>query len=311
MQSDPPITTEIVGGPIRSWRLSNLRELWAYRELLFFLTWRDVKIRYKQTILGVLWAILQPVLMMVVFTVVFGRMAKVPTGNVPYPIFVYAGLLPWTFFSRALQAASESVVKSEKLVTKIYFPRIAIPIASVGAALVDLAIAFLVLFGLMIYYDVSATWSLLLIPPLCILTTCAALGFGSLLAALNVAYRDVRYVVPYFIQIWLFATPSVYMEVDASAKSAEPAAATAVVSSSSEANTVQQTEDRGSDTLRIVERVLGYNPMTGLIDFFRDVVLGKSLAWGQLAYSAALIVVFLVGGVWYFQRLQASFADIV
>lgn len=307
-------TTEIVAGRVSGYRLFNLRELWAYRELLFFLTWRDVKIRYKQTILGVLWAILQPVLMMVVFTVVFGRMAKVPTGSVPYPIFVYAGLLPWTFFSRALSAASDSVVKSERLVTKIYFPRIAIPIASVGAAFVDLAIAFLVLLGLMIYYDVAATWSLLLIPLLCILATCAALGFGTLLAALNVAYRDVRYVVPYFIQIWLFATPSVYMEINASAdaaKTPEPAVATAVDSSSTEATSTEKAEGRTAGTLSVVERLLGYNPMTGLIAFFRAAVMGKSLDWSQLAYSAAVIVVFLVGGVWYFQRLQTSFADIV
>ena len=198
--------------PPQGWQLVNARELWQYRELLYFLTWRDVKVRYKQTVLGAAWAILQPLLMMVVFSVFFGRLAHVDSGGMPYPLFAFAGLLPWTFFATAIANAGNSVVGSERLITKIYFPRLAIPFASVGAALVDFAVAFGMLFVLMLYYQVSPTVNLLAVPLAVLLFLLAALGVGTLLAALNVAYRDFRYVIPFLVQLWMFATPTVYMQ---------------------------------------------------------------------------------------------------
>ncbi|MGH7194775.1 MAG: ABC transporter permease, partial [Candidatus Saccharimonadales bacterium] len=198
--------------PVRGWRWFNARELWDYRELLYFLAWRDVKVRYKQTVLGAAWAVLQPALMMVVFSIFFGRMAHVDAGGLPYPLFVFCGLLPWTFFAGAVANAAGSVVGSERLITKIYFPRVAIPFASVAAGLVDFAVAFSMLLALMLWYRVTPTWNLFLVPPLVFLFTLAALGVGTMLAALNVAYRDFRYVVPFLVQLWMFATPTVYMQ---------------------------------------------------------------------------------------------------
>ncbi len=207
--------TQTVIEPASSWQLVNVRELWRFRELLFFLIWRDVKVRYKQTLLGAAWAILQPALLMVVFTIFFARMAKVPAGDWPYPLFVYAGLLPWTFFSTAISQAAQSVVASERLITKVYFPRLAIPFAAVGAAVVDSAIAFTLLLGMMAWYGVAPGPAVLLVPVVMFLTLLAAAGIGTLLAALNVAYRDFRYVVPFLIQVWMFATPTIYMDPDA------------------------------------------------------------------------------------------------
>src|SRR6266699_479109 len=199
--------------PSTGWQLINVRELYRYRDLLFFLTWRDVKVRYKQTLLGAAWAILQPLMMMVVFTIFFGRMAKVSTGNLPYPIFAFAGLLPWTFFATAIANAGNSVVGSERLVTKIYFPRLAVPFAAVGAAIVDFCIAFAMLAMMMAYYlmkgaPIHIGSALLMAPVIFALIVLAATGVGTLLAALNVAYRDFRYVIPFLVQLWLFATPT-------------------------------------------------------------------------------------------------------
>ena len=225
-----PIVTLI--RPAQGWQLINFGELWQFRELLYFLTWRDVKVRYKQTLLGAAWAILQPLLMMVVFTIFFGRMAGVSSGGVPYPLFAYAGLLPWTFFATAIAAAGNSVVGSERLITKIYFPRLAVPFAAVGAAVVDFLIAFGLLIAMMVYYRVAPGWGLLLVPVIFGAILLAALGVGTLLAALNVAYRDFRYVIPFLVQLWMFATPSVYMQVAdepavvASRPASLPAAAT-------------------------------------------------------------------------------------
>ena len=207
-----PVVTLI--RPAQGWQSINFGELWQFRELIFFLTWRDVKVRYKQTLLGAAWAILQPLLMMVIFTIFFGRLAGVPSGGFPYPLFAYAGLLPWTFFSTAIANAGNSVVGSERLITKIYFPRLAVPFAAVGAAVVDFLIAFGLLIVMMVYYQVAPGPGLLLVPAICAVILLAALGVGTLLAALNVAYRDFRYVIPFLVQVWMFATPSVYMQVD-------------------------------------------------------------------------------------------------
>ena len=266
--------------PPAGWQLVNVRELWRYRELLFFLTWRDVKVRYKQTVLGAAWAVLQPVMMMLVFIIVFSRMAKVPSANIPYPLFVFAGLLPWTFFATAIANGATSVVGSERLITKIYFPRLAIPFAAVGAALVDFAIAFGVLLVLMLWYRVMPGVQILLVPVLILILTIAALGIGTLLAALTVAYRDFRYVVPFLVQIWLFATPSVYMDVFAA----------------------------GGSKMQLT---LSLNPMVSVIASFRAVMLGQPLHWGHLAFSAAFSILALLAGCLYFRKVEDSFADLI
>lgn len=271
--------------PASGWQLVNVRELWQYRELLYFLTWRDVKVRYKQTALGAAWAILQPALMMIVFTIFFGRMAKVPTGNLPYPLFVFAGLLPWTFFATAMANAGNSVVGSERLITKIYFPRLAVPLAAVGAAVVDFAIAFLMLVVLMIYYRLTGApvhpgVSLLMVPVIFFLIMLAATGVGTLLAALNVAYRDFKYVLPFLVQLWLFATPTVYMQptAESSAK---------------------------------MQLALAINPLAGLIASFRSAVLGSPIPWNHLALSAASVLALFIVGCLYFRKVEDSFADII
>jgi lipopolysaccharide transport system permease protein len=271
--------------PASGWQLVNVRELWRYRELLFFLTWRDVKVRYKQTLLGAAWAILQPGLMMVVFTIFFGKMAKVPAGDLPYPIFVFAGLLPWTFFATAIANAGNSVVGSERLITKIYFPRLAVPFASVGAALVDFAIAFVMLLVMMLWYHVMPTPKILLVPALVVVLMLAALGIGTLLAALNVAYRDFRYVIPFLVQIWMFATPSVYMAVN-------PA----------------MTDGR---TRGVAHYALALNPMTGLVSAFRGAMLDGPIPWAQASVATVLIIAIFIGGCLYFRRVEDSFADLI
>ncbi|MEX2139925.1 MAG: ABC transporter permease [Pirellulales bacterium] len=266
--------------PPRGWQLVNARELWQYRELLGFLTWRDVKVRYKQTLLGASWAILQPAMMMIVFTIFFGRMARVPTGDIPYPLFVYAGLLPWTFFATAIANAGNSVVGSERLITKIYFPRLAVPFASVGAAVVDFCCAMTLMLGLMIWYGVPPGPGLFAVLPLFALIALAALGVGTLLAALNVAYRDFRYVIPFLVQIWMFATPTVYM----------------------------RPESNGAGW---IDTVLALNPLTGLIAAFRAAILGDPLPWSAIGVSAATVAAMFVAGCLYFRRVEDSFADII
>jgi lipopolysaccharide transport system permease protein len=228
----PPAIIE----PRSGWRLVDVRELWRYRELLYFLTLRDVKVRYKQTLLGAAWAVIQPFMMMVVFTIFLGRMAKVSSGDFPYPVFVYAGLLPWSFFSTAISNAGHSVVGSERLITKIYFPRLAVPFASVGAAIADFFIAFSVLLGMMLWYGIAPGWSILLVPLLIFMVALTALGVGAMLAALNVAYRDFRYVIPFLVQLWMFATPTVYMSME-SASAPEKAVAQSEVAQSEKAAT--------------------------------------------------------------------------
>jgi len=275
--ADVPVT---LIDPPTGWQLVNVRELWRYRELLFSLTWRDVKVRYKQTVLGAAWAVLQPVMMMMVFIVIFSRMAKVSSADIPYPVFVFAGLLPWTFFSTALANGAASVVGSERLITKIYFPRLAIPFAAVGAALVDFAIAFGVLLVLMLWYHIMPCVQVLLVPVLILIVSFAALGVGTLLAALTVAYRDFKHVVPFLVQLWLFATPSVYMDVF--------------------------TTDRSK-----VQMLLWLNPMVSVIASFRAVMLGEPLHWDHLLVSAAFSVLVFAVGCLYFRRVEDSFADLI
>lgn len=270
--------------PPTGWQLINFRELWQFRDLLFFLTWRDIQVRYKQTLLGALWAILQPALMMVVFTIFFGRLARVDTGGVPYPLFVYAGLLPWTFFATGIANGGNSVVGSERLITKIYFPRLAIPFAAIGAAVVDFLVAFSLLIVLMIVHDVTPTWHLLWMPPLLFLLFLFAAGVGTFLAALNVSYRDFRYIIPFLVQLWMFATPSIYMNIFE----------------------LPAGEDSG-----LVRTLLAINPMTHLIAGFRAAVLGQPLPleWIGLAAGAACLVFLL--GCFYFRKVEDRFADVI
>jgi lipopolysaccharide transport system permease protein len=266
--------------PAKGWQPLNLRELWAFRELIYFLIWRDVKVRYKQTALGAAWAILQPAMLMIVFTVFLGRLAKVPAGNLPYPLFVYLGVLPWTFFSTAISTAGNSVVGSERLVTKVYFPRLAIPMASVGAAVVDFAIAFGLLVVMMAYYGVVPGAGIVLAPLVLVVLIMASLGIGTILAALNVQYRDFRYVIPFMVQIWMFATPTIYMQ---------PAA----------------------DPHGLAKAMLYCNPITALVAAFRSACLGEALPLGPLAISTLTSAALLVIGCCYFRRQERRFADII
>ena len=264
--------------PSRGWRAVDLGELWAYRELIWVLTVRDVKVRYKQTVLGVTWAVIQPVLTMVVFSIFFGRLAKIPSDGYPYPVFVYAALLPWLFFAGSVSQSAGSLVGSAHLVSKVYFPRLIIPIAGIGVGLVDLAISTCVLLVVMVVYGVGFGAHLLLAPLLLIAVVLTALGVGIGLCALNVAYRDFRYVVPFMIQIWLFLTPVVY------------------------------------PVTMVPERwhwLIFLNPMSGIIEGFRAAFLGKPFDLGALGISAMVAVAMFVAGVAYFERVERRFADII
>jgi lipopolysaccharide transport system permease protein len=255
-----------------------LSELWGAKELLYFLTWRDVKVRYKQTVLGASWAILQPLLTMVVFTLFFGRLAKVPSDGLPYPIFSFAALLPWTYFAQSLAQSSNSLVGSSNLLKKIYFPRLVIPVSSVLSGLVDFATAFLVLIAMMVYYRVGVTASILMVPLFLALATITALGVGLWLSALNVKYRDVRYTIPFLTQIWLFATPVAYP----------------------------------SSMLHEPWRTLfGLNPMAGVVEGFRWAILGSSPPGAMIWTSIAVSAIVLYSGLTYFRRVERSFADVV
>lgn len=264
--------------PSRGWKVLNLRELWKYRELLYFLTWRDVKVRYKQTALGAAWAIIQPFFTMVVFSLFFGRLAKVPSDGVPYPIFSYAALLPWNYFAYALGQAGNSLVGSANLIRKVYFPRLVIPLASVLAGLVDFAIAFMVLLGMMVYFGVRPTTGALLLPAFLLLALVTALGVGLWLSALNVKYRDVRYIIPFLTQFWMFATPVAYP----SSLLSEP-----------------------------WRTLYGLNPMVGVVEGFRWALLGTQPPSAMIGMSAAVAGVLLVSGAFYFRRMEKTFADVV
>jgi lipopolysaccharide transport system permease protein len=273
--SGPKLT---IVDPSTGWAALRLGDLWTYRELLFFLVWRDVKVRYKQTALGVAWAVLQPLLTMFVFSLFFGRLARMASDGLPYPVFNLAGLVPWTFFAFGLNEAATSVVGSRHLITKVYFPRLAIPLATVLAGLVDFAIAFLLLLLVMAWYGIVPGLEALFVIPLVLLAFVTALGVGLWLAALNVQYRDVRYVLPFLTQLWLFATPIVYPT------SLVPAA---------------------------WRPVYGLNPMVGVVDGFRWALLGSAPPGPALAVSACAALALALGGIFYFRRMERAFADIV
>jgi lipopolysaccharide transport system permease protein len=314
-----PALAETVIRPPSAWQALDVAELWRYRDLLVMLTWRNISVRYKQTVLGVAWAVLQPVLMMVVFGVVFGRLAGLSSGDLPYPIFVYAGLLPWLLFATAVTNAANSVVESERLVTKVYFPRLAIPLSAILAALVDFAIAFGVLIVLMIAYGVAPGWNMFLAPVPLLLIVLAAVAVGSLLAALNVAYRDFRYVVTFLVQLWMFATPSIYMETNYELRSTnyEGRAERKDEGITNDELRMTKAERDSADRIRNSQFVirnstfLNLNPLTPLIAAFRATTLGGQVAWGNVSLAAITVTVMLVIGLAYFRRVESSFADII
>jgi lipopolysaccharide transport system permease protein len=256
----------------------NLRELWTYRELLLFLIWRDIKLRYKQTALGATWVIIQPLFAMLLFTLFFGKLARMPSDNVPYPLFAYAGLVPWTFFSNAITSSGQSLVGSSQLISKVYFPRIYIPAGAVCAGLLDFAIASVLLVPMLIYYRVTLTWQILFLPVFALLATLLALGVGMWLAALNVKYRDIRYAIPFLVQLWLFASPVIY-----------PA----------------------SIVPNKWKWVLAINPMTGVIEGFRAALLGTKFDTTTITSSVGITLLILILSFLAFRRVEDSFADIV
>ena len=271
--------------PTRGWVSLKLPELWAHRELLFFLVWRDVKVRYKQTVFGAAWAILQPLATMIVFTIFFGRLAKVGSDGLPYPLFSYAGLLPWTFFAQGLSQSSESLVGSSNLIRKVYFPRLVIPGANVLAGLVDFTLAFAVLLAMMAYYGVRPSATVLLLPLFLLLAFATTLGVGMWLSALNVQYRDVRYVVPFFIQLWLFVTPVIYPMSQVTTRLRE---------------------------LRLPVWIYGLNPMTGVVEGFRWALLGSGERPGPVILASTVAAAaWLLSGAFYFRRVERTFADVV
>jgi lipopolysaccharide transport system permease protein len=265
--------------PKKTFSLNDLREIWNYRELLYFFTWRDLKVRYKQTVIGAAWAILQPFITMVVFTVFFGKLAQVPSDGVPYPIFIYVGLLFWQFFSSALSETSSVLISNQAIITKVYFPRLILPLSSVITKFVDFAVASIILVGMMIYYGyVPHLAGFLLVPLLLLITFMAAVGSGLCLASVNVKYRDVRYALPFFIQILLFLTPVIY-----------PASIAGTYS-----------------------KFLALNPMTGVIQTARAALLGTTpINWVLLGISSVTCIVVLIAGVIYFKKVERYFADIL
>ncbi len=277
MASSSPAEEVTILRPSRGWMDLNLREVWRYRELIYFLTWRDIKVRYKQTFLGAAWAIIQPFFTMVVFTLFFGRLAKVPSDNVPYPIFSYAALLPWQLFSKALSQAGRSLVASRNMITKVYFPRLIIPLATLFGGLVDFVIAFLVLLGMMAYYHVPISARIWTLIPFLLLALVTALGVGLWLSALNVLYRDVGYTLPFLTQFWMFITPIAY-----------------------------------SSTLVPPKWRLVYalNPMAGVVDGFRWALLGTPTGPGPALWvSTGVAVLVLISGLYFFRRMERQFAD--
>jgi lipopolysaccharide transport system permease protein len=265
--------------PPTGWASLGLRELWEYRELLYFLTWRDIKVRYKQTALGAAWAIIQPFFMMIVFSLFFGKLGGMKSDGLPYPVFVYCALLPWQLFAFALSESSNSLVGNQNLITKVYFPRLVVPISAVLGGLIDFAIAFVILLGMMAYYRIVPGVAILTLPLFILLAIMTALGVGLWLSALNVQYRDVRYTIGFLTQFWLFATPVAYPS------SIVPPAWRALY---------------------------GLNPMAGVVEGFRWALLGKADPPGALlAVSVAAVIVLLIGGLHYFRRMEQTFADIV
>lgn len=265
--------------PSRGWISLNLRDLWEFRELIFFLTWRDIQIRYKQTVLGVGWAVIQPLIAMVVFSIIFGTLAKLPSNGIPYPVFTFTALLPWTLFANALQRSTTSLVGNSNLISKVYFPRLIIPLSATLSPLVDFAVSFVILLGMMIFYHIVPTLALLTLPFFILLALAAALGVGLWFAALNVGYRDVQYIIPFLIQIWLYATPVAY------SSSLVPAQ---------------------------WRWLYGLNPMTGVVEGFRWALLGQNEQVVPLLLVSVLVTaLLLISGVYYFRRMERTFADVI
>jgi len=270
---------EITIAPRRTWFQLDLAALNEYRELLYFLTWRDVKVRYKQAAIGMAWAVLQPVLTMVVFSIIFGRLAGLPSDGVPYPIFTFAALLPWNYFAQAVSRSGTSLVSNAGLISKVYFPRLIVPLSAALAPLVDFAVAFLILVGLMIWYGVAPTWGVVALPLFILLALATAVAVCLFLSALNVQYRDVGHALPFVMQFWMFASPVVY----------------------------------SVDLIPAKWRLLySLNPMVGVIEGFRWALLGKAQPdWSAMGLSAVVVGVLLVGGAVYFRRMERTFADVI
>lgn len=270
---------ETVIKPSRKWVSIDLGDLWNYRELLYFLAWRDIKVRYKQTVIGVIWVILQPVLTMLIFSLIFGRIAGLPSEGIPYPVFVFAGLVPWQLFSYALTQSSTSLVTDQNLITKIYFPRLVVPLASVFAGLLDFCISLVILLGIIVIYRVPLTWRLITLPLFTLFTLSTAIGVGLWLSALNVQYRDVRYALPFLTIFWMYTTPIAY-----------------------------------SSTLIPEKLQIFYslNPMVGVVEGFRWALLGIENPFGMTIWiSLLMVLILLVGGLLYFRRMEDKFADVV
>jgi len=272
--ADKPLTVIEPGKP---WKM-NFQDFWRYRELFYFLIWRDIKVRYKQTALGIVWVVLQPALTTIVFTVFFGVLARVPSGGKPYPLLVYTGLLPWTFFSNAVAGGANSLVTNASLITKVYFPRMLIPVGAVGARLVDFAIALLFLIPLMIYFNVTPTRNLLILPLLILLLTWFSVGIIVWLSALNVRFRDVGIVIPMLVQLWMFVTPVAY----------------------------------SSDLIpRKFQWLYFLNPLAGIVENFRAAILGLDFHWMALAYSTIVSLIIFVHSAYFFRRMERTFSDII
>ncbi len=273
----PPV---VIIKPSKGWVGLRLNDLWVYRELVYFLTWRDIKVRYKQSVLGILWAILKPFMAMVVFTIFFGNFAKIPSDGLPYPIFSYAATLPWELFAAALGVASRSMVSNSNMVSKIYFPRLIIPLASVMSSVIDFFIGFTILIGMMIFYKITPTIAILWLPLLILLALVTALGVGFWTSALMVRYRDVGYIMPFVANLWMYLTPVVY------------------------------------PSSMIPEKwrlVFALNPMTGVVEGFRFALLGttQSVSWGMILVSSVIAVLVLISGMFYFRRMEKQFADMI
>jgi lipopolysaccharide transport system permease protein len=272
-------THKTVIEPPRGWLGINIKEVWAYRELLGILAWRDVSVRYKQTVVGIGWAIIQPVMTMVIFTIIFGKFAKLPSDGIPYPLFSFCALLPWNYFAQSLSGSSDSLVGASNLITKVYFPRLVIPLSRVFAGLVDFAISFVILLGLMVWYRVFPGLLVFILPLFIFVAMFTALGLGLWLTALNVKYRDVRFVVPFLVQFWLYASPVAY------------------------------------STSLVPEKwrwLYGLNPMVGVIEGFRWALLGKAAPNFEMMFASfSIVLVMLVSGLFYFRKMEQTFADIV
>ena len=270
---------EIMLEPPRGWLNLRLRELWEFRELLFFLIWRDIKVRYKQTVLGATWAVLQPLMTMIVFSIIFGKLGKLPSNGIPYPVFTFAALLPWQLFSRALSDASISLIGNQNMVTKIYFPRIFLPSASVLGGLLDFGISFIILLILMFFYDIPVTWAILTVPLFLALCVMTALAVGLWLSALNVRFRDVKYITPFLLQFWMYASPVAY----------------------------------SSSLIPEQWRFLyGLNPMAGVVEGFRWALLGQPISVSSfLPISILAVALLFITSLIYFQRMELTFADVV